>query len=102
MNLFGPFLKTLNIWIKSDIFNFKVNNVDDGMICAGVDQGGDSQYLMLMAMEEVERWMMVVAKLERMQSRKKDEMMAKEEEQGSWMPLNPPSPLFSLALSCRS
>ena len=68
-NLFGPFLKTLNIWIKSDVFNFKVNNVDDGMICAGVDQGGDSQYLMLMAMVEVERLMMVVAKLERMQSR---------------------------------
>ena len=22
---------------------FKVNNVDDGMICAGVDQGGDSK-----------------------------------------------------------
>ena len=53
-----------------------MNNVDDGMLCAGVDQGGDSQYLMLMAMEEVERWMMVVAKLERMQSRMKVEMMA--------------------------
>ena len=70
-------MKTLNIWIKSDIFNFKVNNVDDGMICAGVDQGGDSQYLMLMAMEEVERLMMVVAKLERMkvQTMAKVEMM---------------------------
>ena len=78
-NLFGTFLKTLNIWIKSDIFNFKVNNVDDGMICAGVDQGGDSQYLMLMAMEEVERLIMLVAKLERMPSRMKVEIMAKVE-----------------------
>ena len=54
-----------------------MNNVDDGMICAGVDQGGDSQYLTLMAMEEVERLMMVVAKLERMkvQTMAKVEMM---------------------------
>ena len=56
-----------------------MNNVDDGMICAGVDQGGDSQYLTLMAMEEVERLMMVVAKLERVQSQMKVETMEKVE-----------------------
>ena len=56
-----------------------MNNVDDGMICAGVDQGGESQHLMLMAMDEVERLMMVVAKLERMPSRMKVEIVAKVE-----------------------
>ena len=25
-----------------------MNNVDDGMLCGGMDQGGGSQYLMLM------------------------------------------------------
>ena len=43
-----------------------MNNVDDGMVCAGVDQGGESQHLMLMAIEEVERLMVAMAKSERM------------------------------------
>ena len=43
-----------------------MNNVDDGMVCAGVDQGGESQHLMLMAIEEVERLMVAMMKLERM------------------------------------
>ena len=33
----------VKIRIKSYKYNFKVNSVDDGMICAGIEQGGDSK-----------------------------------------------------------
>ena len=33
----------VNTRIASYKYNFKVNSVDDGMICAGIDQGGDSK-----------------------------------------------------------
>ena len=62
-----------------------MNNVDDGMICAGVDQGGESQHLMLMAMVEVERLLVAMTKLERMQSQMKVETMEKVERMQSRM-----------------
>ena len=37
-----------------------MNNVDNGMLCGGMDQGGGSQYLMLMAMAIMERLLMTI------------------------------------------